>query len=448
MTDTKRTAIDAVARIDGWLTPTEASILYDEAAKSTGPIVEIGAWRGRSTAALALGSMSGHHQPVYAIDAFREVQHTVTGKKFPASSPVILRANLDNAGVNGLVNIVAKSTDEAVAEVPDCSVLFVDGSHDYESVKRDLSLFLPKVRHRGMVIIHDCHTDEPGVVKAVDELLTSDPATWRCRWRADSCLVYQRCGGVRYSVMVGFPGGSLCYGTHRGLATASMGAHDVYEDQSGIGWDDMNRLWCHALNQAHHGRISHFGMLHSDVMPSPGWVDLLADELTERGADFISAVCALKTDEGITTCGIGDPDNPWSPFRRFTMRELVKMPETFGIEDTSHPNKYLLHNTGCWLADLRNPIWRTVDGHGCLVADLSFPIRGRLTDNGEFVHERESEDWHFSRMMARLGMKTLATRRVTTVHYGTAGYRNDHAWGKLEHDEATKVKWGAEPCQT
>lgn len=440
---TKLEALKAAGKIEGWLSVPEASALYELAHEAKGPIVEIGSWKGRSTAVLALASMEGNYQPVYAVDAFSPVLQTATGNVTPASSPELLRANLDAAGVNGLVNIIAKSSQEAASEVPDSiDVLFVDGAHDYESAKRDLVLYLPKVRFGGRVAIHDCHEADPGVVQAVDEVMSSDPSKWRCRWRADTTVIFERRNTQRHKVLLGFPGGNMHYGAHKGLAHATLGAHDVHEEQSGMGWDDMNRLWCWALNQAAIGKITHFAMLHSDILPSPGWIDLLIDELDERKADYISAIAALKDENGLTSCGIGDANDPWNVYRRFTMTELMEMPETFTAADTPHPDKYLLHNTGCWVADLRNPLWRTTDTNNCLVADFAFPIRGRLLPTGEIIHERESEDWHFSRMIAGLGLKTLATRRVSTIHFGTKGFRNDHKWGVMEHDEVTRVRWG------
>lgn len=444
---TKREHLAAVGKISGWLSQNEASLLYDLANEATGPIVEIGSWRGRSTAALALGSMAGNYQPVYAVDSFAPVLETAGDKVFPASSPEILRANLDGAGVNGLVHIVAKSSTEAAPEIPECDLLFVDGAHDFESAKRDLETYLPKVRIGGKVVIHDCHEADPGVVAAVDETLSANPLQWRCRWRADTAVVFERCESVRHKVLLGFPGSNLCFGAAKGLMQATLGAHDIELEHSGMGWDDMNRLWVWALNCAAKGKITHFAMLHSDILPSPGWVDLLLDEMDSRKADLISAVAALKNEEGLTSCGVGEHANPWQPFRRFTMKELMAMPETFGIADTQHPDKYLLHNTGCWVADLRNPLWRTQDGNGCLAIDLAFPIRARVQENGEIVHERESEDWHLSRKIAEVGLKTFVTRRVSTIHFGQKGFRNDHAWGTLEHDDATAEKWRGE-CQT
>ena len=436
-------ALEAVEKIEGWLTRNEAATLYDLARNATGPILEIGSYRGRSTAALALGSMSGGKQHVYAVDSFLPVRHTRTDVVMPASSPESLRANLDAAGVNGLVKIVPRPSIDAASETPDgLGLLFVDGAHDYHSASQDLLAYLPKVKLGGHVAIHDCHDGEPGVVRAVDEIMSADPSTWRCRWRADSMVIFERCESVRHKVLLGFPGGNMCYGSHRGLRESTLGAHDVHEEQSGMGWDDMNRLWCFALNQAAAGKYTHFAMLHSDIQPSPGWIDLLLDELDAREGVLISAVAALKDDNGLTSCGIGDASNPWAPFRRLTMRELVKMPETFRIDDTPHPDKYLLHNTGCWVADLRWSGWRATEPDGTLKISLAFPIRGRLAEDGTIVHERESEDWYFSRKIAEQTRNTYATRRVSTIHFGQRGYRNDYAWGAMEHDEATRGMWG------
>lgn len=444
-------AMRAVTQIDGWLSPREAATLYDLASKSSGPIVEIGSWRGRSTAALALGSMAGNKQPVYAVDSFvgitRDDRPTCFGEKagLASSTPAILRANLDSAGVNGLVRIVPKASHEAAPEIPDSlGVLLVDGDHSYEAVRRDLELYAPKVRLGGHIVLHDCHDADPGVAIAADELLTCDK--WRPRWRADTAVVWERRNSVRHSVLLGFPGSQLCFGAAKGLMQATLGAHEVKLEQSGMGWDDMARLWAYALNQAYLGKITHFAMLHSDITPSPGWIDLLIDELDDRDGDLISATAALKDDNGLTSCGIGDKDDPWGPFRRFTTTELMAMPETFGIADTPHPGRYLLHNTGCWVADLRKPLWRTTDANGVLLANFAFPIQARLQPDGSFRHERESEDWYFSRMIAGLGAKTFVTRRVSTIHYGQKGYRNDHAWGAMKSDEATKQKWSVE-CQ-
>ncbi len=238
------------------------------------------------------------------------------------------------------------------------------------------------------------------------------------------------------------PGPNLLWASAVGVMTATRGLHSVQPKNSGNGFDDMNTLWVEALNAAHRGDITHFAMLHSDINPIPGWIDILASEMARTGADLVSTVVALKDARGLTSTGIGNADDPWNAFRRFTMREVHEMPETFGVEDTPHPHRYLLHNTGCWLADLRNPAWRTTDASGKLIATLSFPISAELMPDGTIEHRRESEDWYFSRMLSTLPLKTVATRKVSATHFGTTPYVNNKPWGEqLFGDEATKDKW-------
>lgn len=45
--------------------------------------------------------------------------------------------------------------------------VFVDASHDYESFKKDLSAWWPKVKHMGLLCGHDLHFE--GVKKALEE---------------------------------------------------------------------------------------------------------------------------------------------------------------------------------------------------------------------------------------------------------------------------------------
>ena len=61
--------------------------------------------------------------------------------------------------------IADKFFDESV------NLVYIDGDHSYESVTRDIKLYLPKLRHRGIIAGHDYHEKWPGVMKAVDEQL-------------------------------------------------------------------------------------------------------------------------------------------------------------------------------------------------------------------------------------------------------------------------------------
>jgi hypothetical protein len=446
----KADALRDVSKIDGWLSDNEAETLYDFAQRANGPIVEIGSCFGRSTAALGRGSMAGNHQQVYAVDSFVGVppdDRPASDGESPGwacSSPELLRANLDAAGVNGLVTIVPKASADAVGEIPDgIDVLFIDGGHDFDSVITDITLFAPKVRIGGHVVLHDATSRDQGVLDALDVTLTQDAKRWQPIRRVDSAVIFQRHQEAEpLKIGLAIPGPSMIYGAAIGLLTASRGVHQVAPLHSGNGFDDMNTLWVEAINMAHKGQITHFAMLHSDINPSQGWIDVLASEMQRVGADLISTVVPIKDSRGLTTTGVGSSDDPWNAFRRFTVREICELPETFSIADTPHPDRYLLHNTGCWLADLRNPAWRTVDANNFLLATLSFPIAAQMMPDGSIEHRRESEDWFFSRMISGLPLKTFATRKVTATHYGMTPYVNNRPWGDyLFGDEATRSNW-------
>ncbi len=48
---------------------------------------------------------------------------------------------------------------------------FIDGSHEYEDVKKDILAYLPKVKKGGILAGHDYDRIWQGVINAVDEIL-------------------------------------------------------------------------------------------------------------------------------------------------------------------------------------------------------------------------------------------------------------------------------------
>lgn len=204
---------------------------------------------------------------------------------------------------------------------------------------------------------------------------------------------------------------------------------------------NFNQLWSDALQMYERGEITHFAMLHSDIAPEPNWVDKLLAEMKRLNASVVSAVAPIKDNRGLSSCGI-DIDDSCFHVRRITMHEIMDLPETFGTEDLDAHGiptrgRGLLINTGCWLADLRLPLWHETDSDG--VYKIYFNTRARLKKyNGVPTTEVESEDWMFSRALHRYGVKYYATRKVKLVHHGEWAYGNQSAWGTVL-DEADKV---------
>lgn len=457
-TDSSRRVRDLTAalRIDGWLSESEASALYDLAASAKGPIVEIGSYLGRSTACLALGSMAGAGHPVYAIDPFIGPQSghrpTSLGAGSRVCSPELLRANLDQAGVNGLVKIIPLPSQEAASQVPDCDVLFIDGAHDYQSVCRDIELYAPKLMPGGNLMLHDVTTFDPDVAQAVDDKLMPHLDVWRLRGRVCSAVVFQRSPTVSHRVVLAFPGRTFTWGPISGVLEASLGRHTFKVISGGAhGWDDFNHLWASALNTFEDGEATHFAMLHSDIAPDKGWLDILLSEMDDNNAPLVSALVPIKDSRGLTSTGLGNAKNPWGAHRRLTMREALNLSATFGYRELKEffsktgcvpDESYLMFNTGCWAADLRREEFRAVNEDGTLRAWFDFPTRIARNKDGKWANDRESEDWFFSRKVCELGLKALVTRKVQLVHEGEMYYDNSTPHGSYKDgDEQTRANW-------
>jgi MMP 1-O-methyltransferase len=141
--------------VEGWLSDRQGRALFDAAARATGGgvIVEIGSWKGRSTTWLASGArLAG--QRVYAIDPHRG------SREDPAVET--LNEFLDNLARNGLADVVepmVMTSEEAAARIAGpIELLFIDGDHSYEAVRRDAELWLPRLMDGGTVMFHDVAT--------------------------------------------------------------------------------------------------------------------------------------------------------------------------------------------------------------------------------------------------------------------------------------------------
>lgn len=140
------------ATIEGWLSDEQGQALFEAAAstRGKGAIVEIGSWKGRSTVWLAAGArMAG--QRVVAVDP-----HEGSREDPAARTLAEFRDNLRRAGVDDVVDVLVMSSAEAAGTVPGpVELLFIDGDHSYDAVRRDAHLWLPRLVDGGTVMFHD-----------------------------------------------------------------------------------------------------------------------------------------------------------------------------------------------------------------------------------------------------------------------------------------------------
>lgn len=75
----------------------------------------------------------------------------------------------------GRTTTIRKKSEDAVNDVPnELDFIWIDGSHDYEFVKKDLELYVPKVKSSGLIIGHDWEGYFAGVIKAVTGYFTDN----------------------------------------------------------------------------------------------------------------------------------------------------------------------------------------------------------------------------------------------------------------------------------
>jgi predicted O-methyltransferase YrrM len=146
-----RLSKNAANDAEGWLADSEGALLYALArkCKTSGVIVEIGSWKGKSTIFLAKGSEAGQRVRVYAIDPHE-------GSKSPGPTFHEFEKNIADAQVEDIVVPIVKTSEEAANDLLEpCALIFVDGSHEPDSVKQDFALWYPKLIDGGIIAFHD-----------------------------------------------------------------------------------------------------------------------------------------------------------------------------------------------------------------------------------------------------------------------------------------------------
>jgi|GEM_PF-3478915 len=199
-----------------------------------------------------------------------------------------------------------------------------------------------------------------------------------------------------------------------------------------------NRLWCEAINMQREMKWRYFALLHSDIVPELFWLDKLIALADQYDADIMSAIVPIKDDFGLTSTAVSRPtyshNSTYSCWTRLTQQQVndPAMPETFDIDmlREAMPNLKgaltlpdhvrLLVNTGCVV----------------IRCDREWAPKAHFTINDHLVigvhglqYEVEPEDWYFSRRVAEMGGRVMATRAVKLAHVGKYDFKSTNQWG-------------------
>lgn len=243
--------------------------------------------------------------------------------------------------------------------------------------------------------------------------------------------------------------GNFCANALVGIAQPSMQRdpdneflprHRIFLRQSAIGLATLNfnTLWCMALNMRKESGLTHFAMMHSDVVAPAGWLDVMLGEMDAVGADVLSAVIPIKDNRGLTSTGMRLRDGG---VRRLTLREVHhELPPTFSIRDIGDNWKgsqttCLAVNTGLWVCDFTKSWVERISecSGGNTVTGFTVTDEIKQTPDGKFYAHCEPEDWRFSRWCAVQRLKVFATSKVALSHEGRMEFTNGD-WGDWKTD--------------
>ena len=160
--------ISRALRTEGWMERDELSYLASEARKRQ-TIIEVGSWLGRSTCALAANT-SG---TVHAVDTWNgSVEHKdiLRDKEEGWAYKEFLR-NTKGLPIVATREQSLEAAKRYRAEGIKADMVFIDASHDYESVKADILAWMPLLAPGGIMCGHDFSNVWPEVKRAVTELV-------------------------------------------------------------------------------------------------------------------------------------------------------------------------------------------------------------------------------------------------------------------------------------
>ncbi|GAA4707280.1 class I SAM-dependent methyltransferase [Brevibacillus fulvus] len=165
--------------IQGWLNPQAGGTLYNLGVQHipTAVIVELGSWKGRSTAWLGFSLLDRGGGTLYAVDHWMgstgEIAHQQLLQNYGEDQLYQeFVQNMEKLGLQNIVNPIRMDTIRATRQIPletEIGLLHIDASHRYEDVRRDFEFWSPYVKTGGYIVFDDVPS-WPGPTRLVTEL--------------------------------------------------------------------------------------------------------------------------------------------------------------------------------------------------------------------------------------------------------------------------------------
>lgn len=193
--------------VPGWLDPIEGACLEAAVQSTTGAIVELGTWAGRSLVCLAAArDLAKQERPLVSFDPYPESgQAQVAGQKDMDFTPAEAKA-VSNLAINVFcVRNVFRFYVDAIKGAEEyrkhphlaafkIGLLYIDDHHSSEHVLAELAAWEPLLADDCEVLLHDFFHEPYGLQAALDRFMLEHPewvmveaqlsmARLRRRWR-------------------------------------------------------------------------------------------------------------------------------------------------------------------------------------------------------------------------------------------------------------------------
>ena len=131
-------------------------------------MMEIGSYRGEST---FMWASSGMFEEIICVDPYKGETDN-KNEYFDEDWSTVKRDFWTNIRYFNNVKLVQDFSYNIIDSYPDnyFDFIYIDASHEYEDVKRDIQISLPKVKPGGLIGGHDYQKPWTGVIDAVDEI--------------------------------------------------------------------------------------------------------------------------------------------------------------------------------------------------------------------------------------------------------------------------------------
>ncbi|MBF0495588.1 MAG: class I SAM-dependent methyltransferase [Deltaproteobacteria bacterium] len=172
--------IRTIERVQGHVHRWELEQLYDLAGKTSGNILELGSFHGKSTLALLLGSKYRKNK-VYAVDPFIDTNDQRWGYTLVNGEQDCQKFIENTTPWNDRLTFYRMKSVEVAWSNGPIDLLFIDAFHTYDDVKADFNHFFPHLSEEAIVVFHDYSVYQPlfhGVARFVNELLDSGRWLW------------------------------------------------------------------------------------------------------------------------------------------------------------------------------------------------------------------------------------------------------------------------------